>query len=180
MKVRYGRNTGPGTHSSSDNPGDHEDVLVVDEPAVRLYVKYQEAIDIQEALKCDNLQEKKNVNVASQFLAPNPQPLPRSSDTRNPLSSLSNEIPSLVNEISPKPTGTKKQRLTSYDTNDNMINFSAVNKDSEIAFQNLMKTKMEVEKEKVAANKRRYMMFLIEKKESGAISTEEFELFKNL
>jgi hypothetical protein len=52
--------------------------------------------------------------------------------------------------------------------------------DSEIAFQNLMKTKMEVEKEKVASDKHHYMMFLIEKKESGAISTEEFELFKNL
>jgi len=180
MKVRYDRTTGPGTHSSSDNPGDHEDVLPVDEIAVRLYVEYQEAVDIQEALRRDNLQDKENVNNASQFLAPNPQPLPRSSDTRNPLSSLSSEIPSLVNEISPKPTGTKKQRLTSYDTNDVMINFATVNKESEIAFQNLMKTKMEVEKDKVASDKRRYMMFLIEKKESGAISTEEFELFKNL
>ena len=36
MKVRYDRTTGPGTHSSSDNPGDHEDVLPVDEIAVRL------------------------------------------------------------------------------------------------------------------------------------------------
>jgi hypothetical protein len=52
MKVLYERITGPGTHSCSDNPGDHEDVLVVDELAVRLYIKYQEAIDIQEALKC--------------------------------------------------------------------------------------------------------------------------------
>jgi hypothetical protein len=50
MKVRYDRITGPGTHSSSDNPGDHEDVLPVNEVAVRLYIEYQEAVDIQEAL----------------------------------------------------------------------------------------------------------------------------------
>ncbi len=89
--------------------------MVVDELAVRLYVEYQEAIDIQEALKHDNLLEKENINGASQFLAPHPQPLPHSTDTHNPLSSLSNEIPSLVSEISPKPTTTKKQPLTSYD-----------------------------------------------------------------
>jgi hypothetical protein len=179
MKVWYDRITGPGTHSSLSNPGNHEDVLVVDELAVRLYVEYQEAFDLQEALKHDNLLEKENINVASQFLAHHPQPLPHSTDTCNPLSSLSNEIPSLVSKISPKPTTMKKQRLTSYDTNNVMINFAAVNKDSGIAFQNLMKTKMEVEKE-VAFDKRRYVMFLIEKKESGAISNEEFELFKNL
>ena len=180
MKVRYDRTTGPGTHSSSDNPGDHEDVLPVDEVAVRLYVEYQEAVDIQEALRRDNLQDKENVNNASQFLAPNPQPLPRSLDTRNPLSSLTNEVPSLVTEISPKPTGTKKQRLTSYDTNDVMVSFAAINKESEVAFQDLMRTKMEVERDKVASEKRHYMMFLIEKKASGVITDEEFELFKNM
>ncbi len=101
--------------------------------------KYQEAVDIQEALRRDNLQDKENVNNASQFLAPNPQPLPRSLDTHNPLSSLTNEV-----------------------------------------FQDLMRTKMEVERDKVASEKRRYMMFLIEKKASGVITDEEFELFKNM
>jgi hypothetical protein len=38
---------------------------------------------------------------------------------------------------------------------------------------------MEAEKEKVAIEKRCFLMFLIEKKASGAISNEEFELFKN-
>ena len=181
VKKRYDRVNGPGTHSSSGNPSDHEDVLMVDQLASRIFVEYQEAIDIQEALKRDNLQDKENVDNASQFLAPHPQPLPRSSGVlRNPLSSLTNEVPSLVNEISPKPTGTKKQRLTSYDTNDVMVSFAAVNKESEVAFQEFLKSKIEVEKEKVASDKRRYMMFLIEKKESGAISNEEFELLKKM
>ena len=181
VKKRYERVNGPGTHSSSSNPSDHEDVLVVDQLASRIFIEYQEAIDIQEALKRDNLQDKENVDNASQFLAPHPQPLPRSTDiTRNPLSSLSNEVPSLVREISPKPTGTKKQWLSSYDTNNIMVNFASVNKDSELAFQDLLKTKMEVEKDKAASEKRRYMMFLIEKKASGAITNEEFELFKNM
>jgi hypothetical protein len=43
-----------------------------------------------------------------------------------------------------------------------------------------MKTKIEVEKDKVAVKKCRYMMYLIEKKASGAIIIEEFELFNNL
>jgi hypothetical protein len=181
VKIRYERVNGPGRHSSSCNPSDHEDVLMVDQLASRIFVEYQEAIDIQEALKRDNLQDKENVNNASQFLAFHPQPLPRSSDvTRNPLSSLSNEVPSLVSDISPKPATTKKQRLTSYDTNDIMVNFASVNKDSELAFQELLKAKIETEKDKAASEKRRYMMFLIEKKASGAITNEEFELFKNM
>jgi hypothetical protein len=181
VKKRYERVNGPGTHSSSSNPSDHEDVLVVDQLASRIFVEYKEAIDIQEALKRDNLQDKENVDNASQFLEPHPQLLPRSTDiTSNPLSSLTNEVPSLISEISPKPTITKKQRLTSYDTNDVMVSFASVNKESEVAFQELMKTKMEVEKDKVASEKRRYLMFLIEKKASGTITDEEFELFKNL
>ncbi len=96
------------------------------------------------------------------------------------MSSLTNEVPSLVTDISPKPTGTKKQRLTSYDTNDAMVSFAAINKESEVAFQDLMRTKMEVERDKVASEKRHYMMFLIEKKASGVITNEEFELFKNM
>jgi len=43
----------------------------------------------------------------------------------------------------------------------------------------MMKCKMEVEKEKAANEKNRFLMFLIEKKASGAISNKEFELFKN-
>ncbi len=139
--------------------------MPVNELAVRLYSEYQEAIDIQEALQHDNILDNENISNASQFLAPHPQPLPRSADIgHNPLSSLSNEVPSLTSKISPKQTGTKKQRLTSYDTNVVMISFASVKKDSEIAFQDLMKTKMEVEKDKVASEKHRYLMLLIEKK----------------
>jgi hypothetical protein len=47
---RYERVTGPCSHSSSNNPGDHEDLLEVDELSVCLYVKYQEVVDIHEAL----------------------------------------------------------------------------------------------------------------------------------
>ncbi len=60
--------------------------------------------------------------------------------------------------------GTEKQCLTSYDTNNVMVDYSAMNKDSEVAFQDLMKTKMEVEKDNAAFEKRCYMMLLIEKK----------------
>jgi hypothetical protein len=35
---------------SSNNPNDHEDLLEVDKLSVCLYVEYQEAVDIQEAL----------------------------------------------------------------------------------------------------------------------------------
>jgi hypothetical protein len=61
-----------------------------------------------------------------------------------------------------------------------MVNFAAMNKDSEVAFQDLMKTKMKVEKDKAASKKRHYMMFLIEKKASVVITNKEFELFKNM
>jgi hypothetical protein len=39
----------------------------------------------------------------------------------------------------------KRQRLTLYDTNAVMVSFAAMNKESEGAFQDFMKTKMEVE-----------------------------------
>jgi hypothetical protein len=42
MKVRYERVSGPGSHSNSRNPTDHEDLLVVDELSVRLFVEFQE------------------------------------------------------------------------------------------------------------------------------------------
>jgi hypothetical protein len=82
------------------------------------------------------------------------------------LSAISNEAPALVNdEVSPKPpNGTKKQPLTSYDTNEVMISFATANQSSELAFQEMMKYKMEAEKEKAAIEKRSFLMFLIEKK----------------
>jgi hypothetical protein len=147
-----------------------------------LYVEYQEAIDIQEAIRQNNLLEKENILNASQFLAPNPQPLPRTSDAiHNPLSAISNEVPALVNdEVPPKPLiGTKKQRLTSYDPNGVMVSFVTSNQSSELAFQEMMKCKMEAEKEKAAIEKCHFLMYFNEKKASGAISKEEFELFKN-
>ena len=80
-------------------------------------MEYQEAVDIQEALQRDNLLEKENIQNASNFLVPNPWPIPQTSDAiHNPLSAINNEAPALVNdEVSAKPPiGTKKQRLTSY------------------------------------------------------------------
>jgi hypothetical protein len=43
-----------------------------------------------------------------------------------------------------------------------------------------MRSKMETEKEKAAIEKLWFLMFLIKNKASGAISSEEFELFKNM
>jgi hypothetical protein len=60
-----------------------------------------------------------------------------------------------------------------------MISFATANQSSELAFQEMMKCKMEAEKEKAAIEKRHFLMFLIKKKASGAISNEEFKLFKN-
>ncbi len=74
----------------------------------------------------------------------------------------------------------KKQHLTSYDTNEVMVSFAASNQESELAFQELIKSKLEMEKEKATIEKQQFLMFLIEKKASGAISSEEFELFKNM
>jgi len=99
MKHHYERVSAPGSHSSSNDPGDHEDLSELDQMCVRLYQEYQEALDILEAIKRDNLLDKENVANATQFLAPNPQPLPRSvAVTRHPLSAISNEAPALVND----------------------------------------------------------------------------------
>jgi len=57
------------------NPDDHEDLSVLDELCVRLIVEYQEVVDIQEALRCNNMLEKENIHNASQFLAPFPAPV---------------------------------------------------------------------------------------------------------
>jgi hypothetical protein len=103
--------------------------------------------------------------------------MPHTSDViRNPLSAISNETPTLVNDdVSPKPSiRTKKQRLTSYDTNEVMVSFATANQQSEVAFQDCMRSRIKSEKEKAAIEKRRFLMFLIEKKASGAISNEEF------
>jgi hypothetical protein len=43
-----------------------------------------------------------------------------------------------------------------------------------------MKSKVETEKEKAAMEKQQFLMFLIKKMASGAISNEEFKLFKNM
>ena len=174
MKHHYERVNAPGSHSSSNNPGDHEDLLELDQLCIQLYVEYQEALEIQEAIRCNSLLDKENVHNASQFLAPNPQPLPHSGTlTHNPLSTISNEAPALVNdEMSPKPLiGTKKQCLTLFDTNEVMVSFAASNQQSENAFQDYMWSKMETEKEKAAIEK--------QKKASSAISNKEFKLFKN-
>jgi len=76
IKARYERVTGPYSHSSSDNPGEQKDLLEVDQLSVRLYMKYQEGVDIQEAIRHDNLLDKDYINNASQFLAPNSQTFP--------------------------------------------------------------------------------------------------------
>jgi hypothetical protein len=90
----YERVSAPGSHSTSNDPGDHEDLSELDQLCLRLYVEYQEALDIQEAIKHDNLLDKENIANALQFLAPNPQPLPRSvAITHHPLSTISNEAP---------------------------------------------------------------------------------------
>jgi hypothetical protein len=73
MKVQYERVTGPGSHSSSQNPGDHEDVVVVDKLAVSLYIEIQEGIDTQEALRCNNFRRQGECQHRITILAPHPQ-----------------------------------------------------------------------------------------------------------
>ena len=150
-------------------------------------MEYQEVVDIQEALQHDNMLEKVNIHNASQFFGTKPStPSPhQSSETIcNPLSAISNEAPALVNDelsLSSKPlVGTKKQRLTSYDTNEVMVSFVSPQQKSELAFQEMMKYKMEAEKEKAAIEKHCFLMFLIKKKASGAISNKELKLFINI
>jgi hypothetical protein len=50
-RTRCCRQSKQGTHSSSNNPNDHEDLLEVDKLSVCLYVEYQEVVDIQEATR---------------------------------------------------------------------------------------------------------------------------------
>jgi hypothetical protein len=45
-----------------------------------------------------------------------------------------------------------------------MVSFATVNKESEVAFHDFMRTKMELEKDKIASEKRHYIIFLIEKR----------------
>jgi hypothetical protein len=102
---------------------EHEAVSDIDQIVIRLCIEYQEAVDIQEAIRCRKWQDKENVTNASQVLVPKPQPLPSTADfSCNPLSSLlTNRAPSLVSKLSPKLTGMRKQILTSYDTNKVMV-----------------------------------------------------------
>jgi hypothetical protein len=51
MKAHYERVSAPGSHSTSNDPGDHEDLLELDQLCLRLYGEYQKALDIQEAIK---------------------------------------------------------------------------------------------------------------------------------
>jgi len=199
MKARYEKVSAPGSHSAAQDPKSHEDLMEVDQLAVKLYTEYQEAADIQEALKRDAALQKENIENASQFLAPHPKPLPRSLDgngNRNPLSSISNDAPYLISETTAKPMQslTKKQRLTSYDLNEVMVSYTATNKESERTFQSYMNTKMEVEKnkielekekmelekEKLVAEKRQYIVHILEKKMRGEILQEEFGNLESL
>jgi hypothetical protein len=73
-------------------------------------------------------------------------------------------VPELVSELSPKLVGTKKQCLMSYDTNAVMVSFNTSNQQSELAFQEFMRSKLETEKEKAAIEKLLFLMLFIEKK----------------
>jgi hypothetical protein len=65
MKSHYERVSAPGGHSSSNDPRNHEDLLELNQLCLHLYVEYQEAFDIQEAIRCDNLLEMENFHNAS-------------------------------------------------------------------------------------------------------------------
>jgi hypothetical protein len=67
MKAHYERASAPGSHSTSNDPGDHEDLSELDQLCLRLFAEFQEALEIQEAIKRDNLLDKENVANASQF-----------------------------------------------------------------------------------------------------------------
>jgi hypothetical protein len=65
--------------------------MEVDQLAFKLFTEYQEAADIQEALKRDAALQKENIENTLQFLAPHPKPLPCSLDSNgnhNPFSSI--------------------------------------------------------------------------------------------
>jgi len=132
--------------------------MQVDQLTVKLYTKYQEAADIQEALKQDAALHKENIKNASKFLGSHPRPIPcslKSNGSHIPLSSLTNNAPSLISETTAKTVQslTKKQCLTSYDWNEVTVSYIATNKESKHTFQSYMKTQMEVEKEKMELEK---------------------------
>jgi hypothetical protein len=57
-----------------------------------------------------------------------------------------------------------------------MVSFAASNQQSELAFQDYMRSRLETEKEKAVIEKRQFLMFLIEKMASSAISNKEVKL----
>jgi hypothetical protein len=61
MKAHYERVSAPRSHSTSNDPGDHEGLSELDQLCLRLYAEFQEALDIQEAIKRDNLLDKENI-----------------------------------------------------------------------------------------------------------------------
>jgi hypothetical protein len=80
IKVWHKRVTGPCNHSSLDTSGHHEELLEVEQPSICLCVVYQEIVDIQKAIRHENLLDKEKIQNASQCLAPNPKPLPQTFD----------------------------------------------------------------------------------------------------
>ena len=83
----------PGSHSSSSNPGDFEDISFVDKLAVRLYRDRQIWVDQVEAEKLQVAADKEKKQNASDFLVPPPPAL----GSRNILSSLSSSAVSYSN-----------------------------------------------------------------------------------
>jgi len=50
MKAWYDKVSAPGSHSAAQDPKSHEDLMEDDQFAVKLYIEYQEAAGIHEAL----------------------------------------------------------------------------------------------------------------------------------
>ena len=83
----------PGSHSSSSNPGDFEDISFVDKLAVKLYRDRQIWVDQVEAEKLQVAADKEKKQNASDFLVPPPPAL----GSCNILSSLSSSAVSYSN-----------------------------------------------------------------------------------
>ena len=107
----------PGSHSSSLEPSDYENVSAVDKLAIKLFQDRQAFMDRVEAEKVEAAAVQQRKKDMSNFLVPPPPGL----GTRNVLSSLSSSTV-ISSVISPHPTATKRVHNNKQDTLDVSFN----------------------------------------------------------
>ncbi len=187
MQARHRKVTGRGTHSTSANPDDHEDVSVVDRLTEKLYNEMKLVQDRKKASHQESeLLKAAKKSTSNLLVRPPPPDVPcvlidatqQSAATHNPLSVLTgaianNNVPNLDDEVTATVTGTssKRQRLTNNDCGDAISKFVASSSDLFGSFSTYVENKAK-------ADSRCFSIQLLNKLEKGIITQQQFELMK--